>query len=182
MALASLTNRAGTTWRGAIENLEGEPNPYLYTTDLFRLARAAEASHEENLAAGMYQTLVEDPRIGEPLRQRAQDRLATLQGGGPWGLRLERYASRFVDEVTSPSLLLGMVGAGWGYRAGSLMGLRGAQYLGLNRLGSCLLTRSVAVGSEAAALVASWMMILSALHSSVVRVPASFITRCSAAT
>jgi len=104
--------------RRRLSSLARESHSEIFWSDLLSFGRAAEGAGELSLSLAVYQEISRsDPEAGR--REAAERAAAALRGVGVRaGDRLEYLSYGFLSQATDPALLLGMTGAGLGYRGG----------------------------------------------------------------
>lgn len=99
-----------------------ETDGQLLAEGLFRLANQAENSERSDLAALVYNSLLQFPGgISSSVSARAQQRLETLRGNGGWREGLGRAARSLVREATNPTAILGIAAGSIAFRATELV-------------------------------------------------------------
>lgn len=111
--------RLSDSARAELSSLDRESDASLLAEDLFAFASRRQGDGELQLAASVFQFLVETSpegssanRSGIHWGRRAQARLDALSGGGTFGERSETFLRHFARETSDPALLLGMGFAG----------------------------------------------------------------------
>ena len=98
-----------------LNNLSAEGDPHLFWSDLLTLAEENLHAHPQQsaqiLALFQQNNFASDFQASAALREQAQAMAHTLNGTGTTGDQLEYFASGFLDEVTHPSMLVGMTAA-----------------------------------------------------------------------
>lgn len=137
------------------ESLAQEGNSTLFFSDLYTYAQSLEESASPQLAMSTYQALAQSESAPQGIRDRAQHRLTLLDGGGSMGDQFELSASRLMDEVTAPELLIGM---GVGSLTYGFSRFASAQTLHRLGMGSRTIrwgSRAMGLGAESAAFVSA---------------------------
>ncbi|MDX1386129.1 MAG: hypothetical protein R3257_00970 [bacterium] len=126
-----------------------EASAQVFYRDLFTLARELERGGEDYLAQQIFHGLSLEREISPSLRLEAQAFAAAIAGEGPWNLRLERSASRFLQEVSSPELLVGMGAGSLGFGLGRVMGLSFLRGMGIRGSTAVVSGRLLGLATEA---------------------------------
>ena len=112
-ALAALLRRHSNdaALHDEMDNLRRESDAGLQAEGLLSLGLRQESAGRADLAAEIYATVAGTGGDG-PLRRRAEERLAVLQGRGPLGARAELLGRHFAQQASDPALLAGMAVGG----------------------------------------------------------------------
>lgn len=134
-----------------LHSLTGETSPEVFYRDLLTLARELDRRGEETLAHQIFQGISQERNIPTPLREEAQTHALAILGEGPLAFRMERSASRFLEEVTAPELLVGMGAGSLGFGLGRAFGLRSLMGFGIRGSSAVVSGRLLGLASEATA-------------------------------
>ncbi len=105
-------------------SLSQEPEPEIFYLGLLHLAAHMEGRGRAPLAGQIYAGLAGGGGlIPEAVARRATDRLAVLNGRGPWGEQLVHDLNHGLQEAGNPALWVGMAAGGIGFRLGRTWGM-----------------------------------------------------------
>jgi hypothetical protein len=134
-----------------LNSLTGETSPQVFYRDLLTLAREWDQRGEEFLAHQVFQGISLEPNIPHSIREEAQAHALAIRGEGPLAFRMERSASRFLEEVTAPELLVGMGAGSLGFGLGRAFGLRSLAGMGIRGSSAVISGRLLGLAAEATA-------------------------------
>ena len=159
-------NGSDLALRGELDSLLQENDPALLAEGFFSLANRQELSGRLDIAQEIYATLT--GTAGELTYQdRARERLAVLQGQGPFGARFEILSRNFARQASDPALLAGMFVGSAFFQAGRLAVLsRLATSPGASLFTRGLGARSLAWGAGFALEVPAFTLPVRGLHES----------------
>jgi len=99
-------------------SFSGYSSPHLFHRSLLQWGEGLENSNHFQAAQNIYHLFsasssskTKSPKvtgISPTLQQRAKENLQVLHGGGSWGRRLEQHLGKFIQEATSPAMIVGM--------------------------------------------------------------------------
>ncbi|HKY61946.1 MAG TPA: hypothetical protein VJR29_00870 [bacterium] len=98
------------------ESLGREPDLELRGEGYLHLADDLAAEEHAPAAAEIYSGLLADAALPPKLRQRAQEGLSLLSGGGTFGDRFEVWSRSFLRHASDPKALAAMTAGGLAYR------------------------------------------------------------------